>query len=57
MTPDNARHLRRAARRAAEATTERDRLIREARVAGDSLRAIAAEVGLSHSAVKKIAER
>lgn len=46
-----------AAKKAREWTAKRDELIRRARAEGQPLRAIAAEVGLSHTAVAKIAGR
>lgn len=54
---ERRRQLRAAARRASEATVERDRLIREERAAGGTLRAIGELVGLSHVAVQKICAR
>lgn len=46
-----------AARKIGEWTAERDRLVREARASGRSLRAIAADARLSHPAVVKILAR
>lgn len=46
-----------AGRRAREATAERDRTICRAAIAGMPQRAIAREVGLSHSAVQDIIRR
>lgn len=57
MDPERRRRLRAAQRKLAEAKAERDAAIREAREAGDPLREIAAEVGLTHAGVKKIADR
>ncbi len=45
----------RAADKAASALSERDNAIREAHEAGETLRAIAAVVGLSHQRVHQIA--
>ena len=44
-------------KRAREATARRDQLIREMRAEGATLRAIAAEAGLTHTAVAKILAR
>lgn len=57
MTPDMERALRTAGRKAQEWTAERDRLIREARSQGGTLREIAELVGLTHTAVKLIETR
>lgn len=46
-----------AAKKAREWTRRRDALIREARGEGASLRAIASEAGLSHTAIAKILAR
>lgn len=56
MTPDEARRgeLYRAAKHAREWTLKRDALIRRESEAGRSLRDIAEEVGLSHTAIAKI---
>lgn len=51
------RRLRAAAAKLEAARKERDALIREARAEGMTLRAIAAEVGLTHPGVQKILER
>lgn len=51
------RKVRRAATKAASARGELDQAIRAARAAGVPLRAIAAEVGLSHEWVRKIAAK
>ena len=60
-TDDTQTHMlklvRYAARNAGVATSKRDAAIREAHRAGASLRNIAAESGLSHMTVKRIAER
>lgn len=53
--PDTLRALRRVARRAAELTAERDRLIKQAVAEGGSLRAVGEAAGLSHTAVDFIA--
>lgn len=55
LDPDLARKLQTAGQKSAEWIAERDRLIREAREAGGSLREIADLVGVSHTAVKFIA--
>lgn len=55
-TFDRAR-LRQSAQRAAQWTADRDRRIRAAVAAGASLREVGAAVGLSHSAIAKIAKR
>lgn len=49
--------VRYAARTADIATSKRDAAIREAHRSGISLRAIAAESGMSHMSVKRIVER
>lgn len=49
--------LRKAGGNAAKWTAERDRLIAAAVKDGGSLREIAAAVGLSHTAIRKIADR
>jgi hypothetical protein len=49
--------VRYASRNASVAASKRDAAIREAYRAGASLRAIAAEGGLSHMSVKRIVER
>jgi hypothetical protein len=46
--------VRKAARKAASASQERDQAIREAHGNGASIRAIAAEAGLSHQRVHQI---
>lgn len=46
-----------AASKAREWTERRDALIREARADGASLRAIAVQAGLSHTAIAKIVAR
>lgn len=45
------------AEKARTATTDRDALLRELRAEGMSFRALAAECGLSHTAVAKIVAR
>lgn len=55
LDPDLARKLSTAGRKVAEWTAERDRLIREAREAGGSLREIGEAAGVTHTAVKFIA--
>ncbi len=52
--PQTAALLRRAAKKAREATVERDRLIRQLREDGATLRAIAEACDLSHTAVAKV---
>lgn len=49
--------IKTAAQKARHWTERRDALIRQRSAAGDSLRTIASEVGLSHSAVAKILKR
>ncbi len=49
--------LARAALKAVEWTRKRDALIRDAHTSGLSLRTIAAQAGLSHTAIAKIVER
>lgn len=46
--------VRRAAAKAAQASQDRDDAIREAHAAGETIRAIAAEAGLSHQRVHQI---
>lgn len=57
LDPKLARAIRRAAERAAEATTERDRLIVAASQSGASLREIAEHAGMTHTGVMKIVRR
>lgn len=57
IDPDAARNLRRAAEKQREWTAERDDRIRQAVQAGAPLREVAEAVGLSHTAVAKIAKR
>jgi len=52
---DTKKALRTAGRKVTEWTTERDRLIRQAVSEGGSLREVATDAGLSHTAVKFIA--
>lgn len=52
---ETKRALKTAGRKVAEWTSERDRLIRQAVTEGGSLREVAADAGLSHTAVKFIA--
>lgn len=52
MTTAQLLHLR--ARKARELTAERDRLIRQMRAEGSSLRTIAEAAGLTHPAIVKI---
>ena len=54
MGADQLKAVRRAARRRVIANTQFRLAVIEAHQAGDSLRAIAAEAGLSHVAVLKI---
>jgi len=49
--------VRYASRNADVATSKRDAAIREAHLAGASLREIATESGISHMSVKRIIER
>lgn len=51
---NTAEQLASQARKAREATTRRDELIRQMRAEGASWRTIAAAAGLSHMAVSKI---
>ena len=55
LTDDMAKALSKAGREVEKWTTERDRLIKEAVVAGGSLREVGQAAGLSHTAVKFIA--
>lgn len=55
IDPEMSRSLRTAGRKVQEWTEERNRLIKQAREQGGSLREIAELVGLSHPAVKFIA--
>lgn len=57
IDPDHSRRLRQAAAKAREWTETRDHLIVEAVAAGGSLREVAETVGLSHTAVAKIARK
>lgn len=57
VDPAAASKLRDAADKARHWTTERDRLIVQAVKDGGSLREVAEVVGLSHTAVAKIARR
>lgn len=52
---DTKRALKTAGRKVAEWVAERDRLIKRAVEEGGSLREVAADAGLSHTAVKFIA--
>ena len=54
-TPDARKALTQAARKQREWRAKRDELIREAVEAGGSYREVAEAVGLSHTAVRKIA--
>lgn len=54
IDPDTARKLTAAGRKARDARTERDRLIREAYEQGAGVREIARLVGLAHPSVIKI---
>lgn len=55
--PDPLRAIRKAQTQAVVALRERDRLIREARKEGATLREIASAADLSHTAIAKICER
>ena len=57
MGADQLKAVRRAARRRVAATTEFRTAVIAAHQSGESLRAIAAEAGLSHVAVLKIVQR
>lgn len=57
LSPEGRRRLERLARKARDATTERDQAIVEEHAAGASLRAIAEATGLSHMGVSKIVRR
>jgi transposase-like protein len=54
VDPTTARRLTAVAKRAREATEERNRLIREAHAAGGGVREIARLVGLTHPSVLNI---
>lgn len=54
MTSPELRRVRRAAHKAALASQERDEAIRAAHQAGSTIRAIAAEAGLSFQRVHQI---
>ena len=51
---DTARQLAYQAKRAKEATSRRNELIRQMHAEGSSLRSVAEVAGLSHAAVRKI---
>lgn len=57
VDPGHRRRLRRARKAIEAALVERDEAIRAARQDGESLRAIAIEVGLTHVGVAKLLER
>jgi predicted transcriptional regulator len=54
VSPPVAQQLASQSKRAREATALRDRLIRQMRDEGSTLRSIAESAGLTHSAVAKI---
>lgn len=57
MSHTTARLLASQARKAREATSRRDQLIRQMRDEGSSLRSIAEAAGLTHTAIAKILAR
>ena len=57
VTPDTRRALRRAERRVRDANEHREQVIREAVVAGGSLREVAVLAGVSHQTVANIVRR
>lgn len=57
VTPSTAQALASQARKAREAVSRRDQLIRQMRAEGATLRAIAEAAGVTHTAVAKILAR